>query len=184
LSINLLDRFHQAVSFPEMVLALQTKSGAATLDYSCSDEMVTLDAADATRPMLGALLQTGWGVAPTHEHFSGKKQSAEVNFVWSAANTPFGPFSASAKLNFAVFDAARRNLVFSALNASLAQVFFFLHVHVDVDVDVDVDADAHVKRERPARGYMCVHVDVDDVMDACMWMCVCVCVRERDLYYR
>ena len=169
-----------------MVLALQTKSGAATLDYSCSDEMVTLDAADATRPMLGALLQTGWGVAPTHEHFSGKKQSAEVNFVWSAANTPFGPFSASAKLNFAVFDAARRNLVFSALNASLAQVFFFLHVHVhdDVDVDVDVDAhvhvdvdvdvhvdvDAHVKRERPARGYMCVHVHVDDVMDACMWM--------------
>ena len=59
MSINLLDRFHQAVSFPEMVLALQTKSGAATLDYSCSDEMVTLDAADATRPMLGALLQTG-----------------------------------------------------------------------------------------------------------------------------
>jgi len=40
---------------------------------------VALDAGDATRPMLGALLQTGWGVAPTHEHFSGKKQTSEVN---------------------------------------------------------------------------------------------------------
>lgn len=121
-ALLLLDRFHQAVSFPEMVVGLQTKSGAATLDYSCSDEMVTLDAADATRPLMGALLQTGWGVAPTHQHFSGKKQSAEVNFLWSAANTPFGPFSGSSKLNFALIDAARRNLVFSALNASIEQV--------------------------------------------------------------
>jgi hypothetical protein len=105
-----------------MVLALQTKSGAATVDYSCNDEMVMLDAADASRPMLAALLQTGWGVAPTHEHFSGKKQTSEVNFLWSTANTPFGPFSTSARLNFALIDAARRNLVFSALNSSIAQV--------------------------------------------------------------
>ena len=57
-----------------MVLALQTQSGAATVDYSCSEEMVTLDAADATRPMLAALLQTGWGVAPTHEHLELKEK--------------------------------------------------------------------------------------------------------------
>jgi len=52
----------------------------------------------------------------------GISQTSEVNYLWSAANTPFGPFSSSAKLNFALIDAARRNLVFSALNASIAQV--------------------------------------------------------------
>jgi membrane-bound inhibitor of C-type lysozyme len=121
-ALVLLDRFYQAASFPELVLALQTRSGAATVDYSCGDEMVTLDAADASRPMISAVLQTGWGVAPTHEHFSGKKQAAETNFLWSAGSTPFGPFSQSTRLNFAIVDAARRNLVFSALNASIAQV--------------------------------------------------------------
>ena len=44
---------------------------------------MTLEASDATRPLLGALLQTGWGVAATHEHFSGKKQTSEVNYLWS-----------------------------------------------------------------------------------------------------
>ncbi|KAJ1484221.1 hypothetical protein T484DRAFT_1797744, partial [Baffinella frigidus] len=58
-SLILLDRFHQSVSFPEMVISLQTKSGPATVDFSCNDE-------------------TGWGVAPTHEHFSGKKDQSEV----------------------------------------------------------------------------------------------------------
>ncbi|EKX39432.1 hypothetical protein GUITHDRAFT_114391 [Guillardia theta CCMP2712] len=121
-ALILLDRFHQAVSFPEMVIALQTRSSPATVDFSCADEMITVDPRDATRPMLGALLQTGWGVAPTHEHFSGKKQQAEVNYMWSAAATPFGPFSTSEKLTFSLVDAARRNLVFSALNFSIAQV--------------------------------------------------------------
>ncbi|MGB1604464.1 MAG: hypothetical protein ACPIOQ_67665 [Promethearchaeia archaeon] len=55
-ALVLLDRFYQAASFPELVLALQTRSGAATVDYSCGDEMVTLDAADASRPMISAVL--------------------------------------------------------------------------------------------------------------------------------
>jgi len=121
-SLLLLDRFHQAVSFPEMVLAVQSKAGAATVDFSCEDEMVTLDASDATRAMFAALLQTGWGVAATHEHFSGKKNKIEVNYLWSVAPTPFGPFSSSARLTFSLIDAARRNIVFSSLNASIAQV--------------------------------------------------------------
>merc|ERR1711998_456026 len=105
-----------------MVLSLQTKSGAATVDFSCSDEMVTLDAGDSSRATLGALLQTGWGVAPTHEHFSGKKQKVETSYLWLVAPTPFGPFSSSPRLTFAIIDAAKRNLVFSALNSSIAQV--------------------------------------------------------------
>lgn len=121
-SLLLLDRFHQAVSFPEMVLAVQSKAGAATVDFSCNDDMVTLDAADATRATFASLLQTGWGVSATHEHFSGKKNKMEVNYLWSVAPTPFGPFSSSARLTFALIDAARRNVVFSSLNASIAEV--------------------------------------------------------------
>ncbi len=50
----------------------------------------------------------------------------QVNYLWSVAPTPFGPFSNSARLTFALIDAARRNIVFSSLNASIAQVL--LHI--------------------------------------------------------
>ena len=66
--------------------------------------------------------QTVWGVAPTHDHFSGKTNKSETSYLWSTAKTPFGPFSPSAGLTFAVIDAARRNMVYSALNASIAEV--------------------------------------------------------------
>eukprot|EP00961_Rhodomonas_salina_P044353 595977-Rhodomonas_salina.1 len=54
------------------------RARAATVDFSCNDDMVTLDAADATRATFASLLQTGWGVSATHEHFSGKKNKMEV----------------------------------------------------------------------------------------------------------
>jgi hypothetical protein len=69
-------------------LTCRINTRARTHTHTHTHTQVALDAADATRPMLAALLQTGWGVAPTHEHFSGKKQTSEVNFVWSAANKP------------------------------------------------------------------------------------------------
>jgi hypothetical protein len=121
-ALVLLDRFHQAVSFPEMVLSLETKSGAATVDFSCNDEMVSIDSSDATRATMAALLQTAWGVAPTHEHFSGKKETSEINYMWSVSRTPFGPFSTSTRLAFPLVDAAKRNQIYTALNASIAHV--------------------------------------------------------------
>jgi len=121
-NLILLDRFNQATSFPEMVVAVQTNSVAAAVDFQCTDEMVTMNPSDASRATLAALLQTVWGVAPTHEHFSGKSNKTEISYLWSTSRTPFGPFSPSTKLTFAIIDAAKRNMVYSALNASIAQV--------------------------------------------------------------
>lgn len=56
-SLVLLDRFHQAASFPEMVVAVQTSSVAAAVDFQCTGEMVTMNPMDASRPTLAALLQ-------------------------------------------------------------------------------------------------------------------------------
>lgn len=56
-TLLLLDRFHQAVSFPEMVLAVQSGAGAATVDFSCNGDMLTIDAGDASRAAFAALLQ-------------------------------------------------------------------------------------------------------------------------------
>jgi hypothetical protein len=47
----------QAVSFPEMIVAVQTKSQTAAVDYQCTDEMVTMNPSDASRPTLAAMLQ-------------------------------------------------------------------------------------------------------------------------------
>ncbi len=64
--ILLLDRFHQALSFGDMAVAVQTRAPAALLDFSCAQKPLQFDARDATRPLLAALLQTTWGVAPTY----------------------------------------------------------------------------------------------------------------------
>jgi len=78
--ILLLDRFHQAVSFPDIVIGVQTKAPAAIIDFrssafilrciidcliSCNGKSMQFDPRDSTRAVLGSLLQTTWGVAPT-----------------------------------------------------------------------------------------------------------------------
>lgn len=118
----LLDRKDQAVSFPDMVIAVQTRAGPGTADFACNGEHVPIRPDDPSRAAVAAVLQTAWAVAPTHVHFSGKSNKSETSYVWSAAPTPFGPFYSgpAGRVGFALADAARRNLVYAALQASLA----------------------------------------------------------------
>jgi hypothetical protein len=61
----LLDKTEQAVSFPDMVVAVQTQNNYIYTDFGCDGDTVILDASDATRAVLAALIQTIWGVSPT-----------------------------------------------------------------------------------------------------------------------
>eukprot|EP00824_Muranothrix_gubernata_P000512 TRINITY_DN1058_c0_g1_i1.p1 TRINITY_DN1058_c0_g1~~TRINITY_DN1058_c0_g1_i1.p1 ORF type:complete len:727 (+),score=124.16 TRINITY_DN1058_c0_g1_i1:317-2182(+) len=126
-NIILLDRFHQAVSFPDMVIAVQTQVNKALVDFACKDKVVSFNMKDSTRAVMSALLQTVYGVAPTQQRWSPLHNATLDDFLWAVGNTPFGLFSYSKKLSFAQRDAAARNLIYTHMSRTLTEVSTLLH---------------------------------------------------------
>lgn len=117
--ILLLDRFHQSVAFKDMVIAVRTKSTQTVSDYSCNGHHVFTQARELERPLVGSILQSMWGVSPTHLVWSPRHNSSLVDYTWSVGQTPFGPFSEISSLSFVQKDAARRNVLLTTLNYSI-----------------------------------------------------------------
>jgi len=139
----LLDKSSQAVSFPDMVVGVQTRAAAAELDFSCDQRSMALDPADATRAVTAGLLQSVWGVAPTHTYWTPPPRgagagagagagegnngsssgtanaaaaaatTAATDWLWSSGLTPFGPFSHSSEFSFVQTNAAFRTVLLS-----------------------------------------------------------------------
>lgn len=116
----LLDRYHQAVAFKDMVIVVRTRSSQTVSDYSCNGRHVITQTRDLERPIVGAILQSMWGVSPTHLTWSSQHNSTLVDYTWSIGQTPFGPFSEMTSLSFVQKDAARRNLILTSLNYTIA----------------------------------------------------------------
>ena len=95
---------------------------------SCNGNTIRIDPRDATRPVLAALLQSIWGIAPTylyysylffsysphlslllqvlfdddtHQTWNQVLKRVESNYLWSLSLTPFAPFSIHTNLSFA-----------------------------------------------------------------------------------
>ncbi|KAI4387783.1 hypothetical protein MLD38_000185 [Melastoma candidum] len=117
--VFLLDRYHQAVSFKDMVVAVRTKNTQTVSEYSCNGRHVFLPTRELDRPLVGSILQSMWGVSPTHLLWSPIHNNTHVDYTWSVGNTPFGPFSESSSLTFVQKDAARRNLFLTSLNYTI-----------------------------------------------------------------
>ena len=79
-----------------------------------------LDPSNVNRPLLAAVLQTGWGVSPPYLSWSPLLNRTEEDFRWAVGQTPFGPFSPSLSLSFADRAAGARNLLLSLLNDTVA----------------------------------------------------------------
>ncbi|MCE3214715.1 hypothetical protein HAX54_053123 [Datura stramonium] len=118
-SILLLDRYHQSVAFKDMVIAVRTKSTQTVSDYSCNGRHVFTQTRELERPIVGSILQSMWGVSPTHLVWSPRHNSTLVDYSWSVGQTPFGPFSDVSSLSFVQKDAARRNVLLTSLNFSI-----------------------------------------------------------------
>ncbi|KAF3333475.1 hypothetical protein FCM35_KLT01166 [Carex littledalei] len=116
----MLDRYHQAVSFKDMVVAVRTKSSQTVSDYSCNGRHVITQTRNLDRPLVGAILQSMWGVSPTHRSWSPEHNDTLVDYTWSVGHTPFGPFAETLTLSFAQRDAAKRNVLLSTLNYTIA----------------------------------------------------------------
>ncbi|KAL3813353.1 hypothetical protein ACJIZ3_014621 [Penstemon smallii] len=115
----LLDRYHQSVAFKDMVIAVRTKSTQTVSDYSCNGHHVFTQTRELERPIVGSILQSMWGVSPTHLVWSPRHNSSLVDYTWSVGHTPFGPFSEISSLSFVQKDAARRNVLLTTLNYSI-----------------------------------------------------------------
>jgi hypothetical protein len=116
----MLDRYHQAVAFKDMVVAVRTKSSQTVSDYSCNGRHVITQTRNLDRPLVGAILQSMWGVSPTHLSWSPEHNDTLIDYTWSVGHTPFGPFSDILTPSFAQRDAARRNVLLSTLNYTIS----------------------------------------------------------------
>ncbi|KAK2365808.1 hypothetical protein QL285_079264 [Trifolium repens] len=119
-SLLMLDRYHQSVAFKDMVIAVRTRNTQTVSDYSCNGRHVFVHTRELERPIVGSVLQSMWGVSPTHLSWSPLHNSTLVDYTWSMGQTPFGPFSALSSLSFAQKDAARRNVLLTSLNYSIS----------------------------------------------------------------
>lgn len=123
----LLDRSEQAVAYDDMVIAVRTRSREAPVKYQCNSEVIKTDLSNVSRPILAALLQTGWGVSPTYASWSSFHNRSVEDYRWSVGPTPFGPFSQQLELSFSHQDAAVRNIILTLLNDTISDVFHTLH---------------------------------------------------------
>ena len=140
----LLDGQHQAVAFPDMVVAIRTRAGHVPAPAACAvgehaeaaafgigaaspsspvrlAPPVLLDVGAMGRPLLSAVLRAGWGVAPPHSGWSEQGGDFRSEYLWEVGHTPFGPWSRVLGLSFAAKDAAQRHVVTSAQAAALAR---------------------------------------------------------------
>jgi len=123
----LLDRFHQVMPFRDMVIAVRTAMKQAVIEYSCNGRQLLVPTRELERPIIGGLLQTLFGIAPTHLTWSYQHNSTMVDYRWGVGRTPFGPFSDLQDLSFAQRDAARRNTILTMLNYTMGSAADLLH---------------------------------------------------------
>ncbi|XP_042496065.1 uncharacterized protein LOC122075189 [Macadamia integrifolia] len=117
--LMLLDRYHQSVAFRDMVIAVRTRSSRTVIDYACNGRHVITHTRELERTLVGSILQSMWGVSPTHLLWSPRHNSTLVDYTWSVGQTPFGPFSEISSLSFVQKDAARRNVLLTSLNYTI-----------------------------------------------------------------
>ena len=118
----LLDRYHQAVAFDDMVVAVQTLSPGTPHTHACDDDMGSTHDAYNTRgvatDILAALLSTVWGVAPTQTTWSALHNRSRTDLLWALSDTPFSPFGGgdtAAHISWPQADASRRAILLTAL---------------------------------------------------------------------
>ncbi|XP_021762286.1 uncharacterized protein LOC110727056 [Chenopodium quinoa] len=119
-TLLMLDRFHQSVAFKDMVIAIRTRNTQTVSDYSCNGRHVFTQTRELERPIIGSVLQSMWGVSPTHLRWSPRHNTTLVDYTWSVGQTPFGPFSEISSLSFVQKDAARRNVLLTTLNYTVS----------------------------------------------------------------
>lgn len=137
----LLDGVERAVAFDDMALAVRSSLRPHKLDHHCNGKQQYHQgrARDLRRDVLGVILSGVWGVAPTHVRWDPLSGGIDVDWLWGASNTPFGPYSSPSltslqsssikkgrhdpvHFSFVQRDAAHRNQIYATVQAILDDV--------------------------------------------------------------
>eukprot|EP01103_Thecamoeba_quadrilineata_P016325 TRINITY_DN542_c0_g1_i1.p1 TRINITY_DN542_c0_g1~~TRINITY_DN542_c0_g1_i1.p1 ORF type:complete len:277 (-),score=28.61 TRINITY_DN542_c0_g1_i1:31-861(-) len=134
----LIDRAHQSVSFPEIVVALQTQREYTQShpEFQCGERFVTIDQTDATRSVLASLLQSVWGLSPIYQTWNPVRGEVNVDYTWAIGKTPFGSLSDSVKLNFHARYSAVSLPLFSLVNTTITTLIDLLEHFEQYELDV------------------------------------------------
>jgi hypothetical protein len=107
------------------------------LAEQCAGLPRLLDASELARPLLGSILQSGWGVSASDVAWSAAHDAPVTQLLWAIGPTPFGAYSARAQLSFALRDAATRAPLHAVASEVIYEVrqmaSFFSEFHKSVD---------------------------------------------------
>ena len=62
----------------------------------CDGKVALTEPADLHRPLLAGVLQSAWGVAPSHLSWGEPQNRSVADHLFSVGNTPFGHLAAAA----------------------------------------------------------------------------------------
>ncbi|KAG2435317.1 hypothetical protein HXX76_007392 [Chlamydomonas incerta] len=122
----LLDGALQASAFPDMVIAVASRAAPVRTRFSCGHMPRSLQPEDATRAVLGGILQSAFGAPHTAQRYS-PASGPGWNYLWALGATPFGPLSGLTSLAAATGGVVTRNLALAELERHAGRVAAVLH---------------------------------------------------------
>ncbi|KAG2446778.1 hypothetical protein HYH02_008338 [Chlamydomonas schloesseri] len=117
----LLDGALQASAFPDMVIAVASRAQPVRSRFSCGHMPRAVQPEDATRAVLGAVMQSAFGVSHTAQRYS-PASGPGWNYLWALGATPFGPLSGITRLSIPAAAAVGRNLALAELERHTGRV--------------------------------------------------------------
>jgi len=109
-----------------MIVAFQSQSHEVPVDYSCNGKEIHIDSRDATRSVLYSILDTAFGISPSHTRWSVYHQSEITNYLWSVSHSPAAIFSDSNEISFAVSDNSARHSLYTHIDQTLQELNYVL----------------------------------------------------------
>lgn len=103
-------------------MGVQTHAEMTTVDAVCNGQTMKTDPSDASRALLGSLLSTLFGVAPSGVGYNPSSNSTELAHMWTVGMTPYGHFAQGLDSHFGLKDAAHRNVLLSEAYAVISNL--------------------------------------------------------------
>jgi hypothetical protein len=119
----LLDKKYQAVSYPDMVVAIHSDAPSYYIDYICNTHTMSVDPSNIEVPLLSSAIQSIWGIPASYKSWNIVHNKSVENYLWTLhPYAIYSPFISSLNIHPLLKDVALRNLLYTHLHSSLDEV--------------------------------------------------------------
>lgn len=116
-SVTLFESKQRLQVFDDMAVLLRFPSGKITYPLKCESRIVSTSGNEIMRPLLSALLTTGWNIAPIDQFWDEAHSRPAQEYLWAVSRTPFGEMSNALTLSFYHADLAKRNHIYTRVSS-------------------------------------------------------------------